>query len=64
MDLKLDKLPWYGQVGLFAVLGLALIGGFYWFYVRANAGGNGHPRDRNSRRFASTSRKDRRRRTS
>jgi type IV pilus assembly protein PilO len=33
MDLKLDKLPWYGQVGLFAALGLALIGGFYWFYA-------------------------------
>lgn len=33
MDLKLDKLPWYGQVGLFVVLGLALIGGFYWFYA-------------------------------
>jgi type IV pilus assembly protein PilO len=33
MDLKLDKLPWYGQVGLFVVLGLGLIGGFYWFYA-------------------------------
>jgi type IV pilus assembly protein PilO len=33
MDLKLDKLPWYGQVGLFVALGLALIGGFYWFYA-------------------------------
>lgn len=33
MDLNLNKLPWYGQVGLFVVLGLALIGGFYWFYV-------------------------------
>jgi type IV pilus assembly protein PilO len=33
MDLKLDKLPWYGQVGIFVVLGLALIGGFYWFYA-------------------------------
>jgi type IV pilus assembly protein PilO len=33
MDLKLDKLPWYGQVAVFLVLGLALIGGFYYFYV-------------------------------
>ena len=33
MDLKLDKLPWYGQVVIFVVLGLALIGGFYWFYA-------------------------------
>jgi type IV pilus assembly protein PilO len=33
MDLKLDKLPWYGQVGLFVALGLALIGGFWWFYA-------------------------------
>jgi type IV pilus assembly protein PilO len=33
MDLKLDKLPWYGQVGVFVALGLALIGGFYWFYA-------------------------------
>ena len=34
MDLSLNKLPWYGQVGLFAVLGLALIGGFWWFHVQ------------------------------
>ena len=33
MDLNLNKLPWYGQVGLFVVLGLGLIGGFYWFYA-------------------------------
>jgi type IV pilus assembly protein PilO len=33
MDLNLNKLPWYGQVALFVVLGLGLIGGFYWFYV-------------------------------
>jgi type IV pilus assembly protein PilO len=33
MDLKLDKLPWYGQMGLFVVLGLALIGGFYYLHV-------------------------------
>jgi type IV pilus assembly protein PilO len=33
MDLKLNKLPWYGQVGLFVALGIGLIGGFYWFYA-------------------------------
>ena len=33
MDLNLNKLPWYGQVALFVVLGLGLIGGFYWFYA-------------------------------
>lgn len=33
MELGLNKLPWYGQVALFVVLGLALVGGFYWFYV-------------------------------
>src|SRR5687768_14763606 len=33
MDLSLNKLPWYGQVALFVVLGLVMIGGFYWFYV-------------------------------
>jgi type IV pilus assembly protein PilO len=36
MDLKLDKLPWYGQLAVFLVLGLVLIGGFYWFYVIPN----------------------------
>jgi type IV pilus assembly protein PilO len=33
MDLKLDKLPWYGQVAAFVVLGLGLVGAFYWFYA-------------------------------
>jgi type IV pilus assembly protein PilO len=33
MDLNLNKLPWYGQVALFVVLGLGLVGGFYWFYA-------------------------------
>jgi type IV pilus assembly protein PilO len=33
MDLNLNKLPWYGQVALFVVLALGLIGGFYWFYA-------------------------------
>jgi type IV pilus assembly protein PilO len=33
MDLSLNKLPWYGQVGLFVALALAGIGVFYQFYV-------------------------------
>ncbi len=33
MDLNLNKLPWYGQVGLFVVLALAGVGVFYYFYV-------------------------------
>jgi type IV pilus assembly protein PilO len=33
MDLNLNKLPWYGQVAIFVVLGLCLVGGFYWFYA-------------------------------
>ena len=33
MDLSLNKLPWYGQVGLFVVLALALVGVFYQFYA-------------------------------
>jgi type IV pilus assembly protein PilO len=33
MELGLNKLPWYGQMAMFVVLGLLLIGGFYWFYV-------------------------------
>ncbi len=33
MDLNLNKLPWYGQMALFVVLGLCLVGGFYWFYA-------------------------------
>lgn len=34
MDLKLDKLPWYGQMAVFVVMGIALIGAFWWFYVQ------------------------------
>src|SRR5687768_1122383 len=34
MDLKLDKLPWYGQVAIFTVMGIVLIGSFWWFYVQ------------------------------
>ena len=33
IDLSLNKLPWYGQVMLFAVLGLAGMGVFYYFYA-------------------------------
>jgi hypothetical protein len=31
MDLSLNKLPWYAQVGLFAVLGLGGIAAFWYF---------------------------------
>src|ERR1700687_3650067 len=33
MDLSLNKLPWYAQVGLFVVLAVAMVGAFYYFYV-------------------------------
>ena len=33
MDLSLNKLPWYGQVGLFVALALGGVGLFYYFYV-------------------------------
>jgi type IV pilus assembly protein PilO len=33
MDLSLNKLPWYAQSGLFAVISIALAGVFYQFYV-------------------------------
>jgi len=33
MNLSLNKLPWYGQVGTFAALALGGIGVFYYFYV-------------------------------
>lgn len=33
IDLSLNKMPWYGQVLLFATLGLAGVGAFYYFYV-------------------------------
>lgn len=33
MDLNLNKLPWYGQLGLFVVLALGLVGVFYQFYA-------------------------------
>ena len=33
MNLKLGKLPWYGQAGLFVVLGVAGIAVFYFLYA-------------------------------
>lgn len=33
IDLSLNKLPWYGQVLMFAILGAAGIGVFYYLYV-------------------------------
>jgi type IV pilus assembly protein PilO len=33
MNLSLNKLPWYGQIGLFAVLSVAGVVVFYQFYV-------------------------------
>src|SRR5204862_4768583 len=33
MDLSLNKLPWYGQVGLFVALALGGVAVFYYFYV-------------------------------
>lgn len=39
MNISLTKLPWYGQVGVFVVLGLAGVGLFYQYYeVPARAG--------------------------
>lgn len=33
MELSLNKLPWYAQVGLFVTLAIAGVGVFYYFYV-------------------------------
>lgn len=33
MDLRLNKLPWYAQVGLFVVIALAAVAAFYYLYV-------------------------------
>jgi len=33
IELSLNKLPWYGQLILFAVLGIAGVGVFYYFYA-------------------------------
>jgi type IV pilus assembly protein PilO len=32
MDLSLTKLPWYAQIGVFALLAVGLYGAFYWYY--------------------------------
>ena len=32
MDVKLTKLPWYAQVGVFVAVGLAACGVFYYYY--------------------------------
>jgi type IV pilus assembly protein PilO len=34
VDLSLSKLPWYGQVAAFAVLSLAAVGVFWYWYAR------------------------------
>ncbi|HKY20245.1 MAG TPA: type 4a pilus biogenesis protein PilO [Vicinamibacterales bacterium] len=33
MDLNLNKLPWYGQVGLFVAIALAGVAAFYYLYA-------------------------------
>jgi type IV pilus assembly protein PilO len=33
MNLKLDKLPWYGQVGLFVAIALGGVAAFYYLYA-------------------------------
>jgi type IV pilus assembly protein PilO len=33
MDLNLNKLPWYAQVGMFVVIGIAMVGAFYQLYA-------------------------------
>jgi type IV pilus assembly protein PilO len=33
-ELGLNKLPWKAQVGLFLVIAVAAVGGFYWYYVQ------------------------------
>ena len=38
INLSLSKLPWYGQVGVFVVIGAAAVAGFWNYYARpANA---------------------------
>lgn len=34
MELSLNKLPWKAQVGVFLVVAVAALGGFYWYYVQ------------------------------
>lgn len=33
-ELALDKLTWKAQVGMFLVVAVAAVGGFYWYYVQ------------------------------
>ncbi len=37
MDLRLNKLPWYAQVGLFVVIALAAVAAFYYLYAEPKA---------------------------
>jgi type IV pilus assembly protein PilO len=34
MNLGLEKLPWYGQIGAFVALAAAAVGAFWYFYVQ------------------------------
>ena len=43
MDLNLNKLPWYGQVGLFVALALGGVAAFYYMYADAGCGRDGYP---------------------
>ena len=43
MDLSLNKLPWYAQVGLFVALSVAGVAAFYYLYADAGAGRDGGP---------------------
>ena len=33
-ELGLNKLSWKAQVGIFLVVAIAAVGGFYWYYVQ------------------------------
>ncbi len=35
MELSLNKLPWYAQIGAFVVVSALAVFGFWWFYVSA-----------------------------
>lgn len=37
MDLRLNKLPWYAQVGLFVVIAFAAVTAFYYLYAEPKA---------------------------
>src|SRR4029453_3953273 len=34
MNLSLNKLPWYGQVGAFVALALGIVAAFWYFWVQ------------------------------